>query len=418
MPLKFVFTRHLYKHGSSCSFASLILYTMAQTQNRLLTATRIHNGHGWMPAESCIEVAEDGIIIAIHPENTGGKAEHFDGILVPGFVNAHCHLELSHLKDLVPEGTGLIPFLQAIPVQRNNFTDEQKKAARIDAYHELLRNGIVAVGDIANSNETLDVRLLDGLHLHTFVECIGFTEAFAPARLAYSVEVMDAFAAQKANEKLLRQSVIPHAPYSVSGALFRLINELDPDSLISIHNQESPAEDAYYQSKTGDVRKLLLGLGIDDAFFVPTGKSSLQSYLPYFSAMHPLILVHNTCTTEEDIRFTQSRSNKIFWCLCPNANQYIEQALPDVKMLLEHGAEICIGTDSLASNHQLSVLDELHVLKQAFPFLNWEDLLRWGTLNGARALRMNNRIGSIEPGKQPGILYLENTESKRVMRIL
>lgn len=391
---------------------------MPLSQNRLLTASRIHNGYGWLPVGSCVEVTEEGTVLAIHARDSTGRAAYFDGILAPGFVNVHCHLELSHLKGLVPEGTGLIPFLQAIPAQRNNFTDKQKQAARLEAYNELLRNGVVAVGDIANSNETLDVRLLNGLHIHTFVECIGFTEAFAAARMAYAAGVLAEFKAQEEGENILRQSLIPHAPYSVSGALFRLIDRLEPASLISIHNQESPVEDEYYRTKTGDVRTLLGGLGIEDGFFAPTGKSSLQSYLPYFSSTHPLILVHNTCTTADDVAFAQNRGNEFFWCLCPNANLYIEQSLPDVEMLLDQSAQICIGTDSLASNHQLSVLDELHVLKSAFTFLDWEELLRWGTLNGARALGMQGLLGSIEPGKKPGILHLDAADKKLVQRII
>jgi cytosine/adenosine deaminase-related metal-dependent hydrolase len=392
---------------------------MALYPSRLLTATRIHNGHSWLPDSSCIEVSADGTIIAVHPTDpSGGSAEYFEGTFCPGFVNVHCHLELSHLKGMVPEGTGLIPFLQAILTQRNNFTDEQKKAARLEAYQELVNNGVVAVGDIANSDETLDLRLLSGLHMHTFVECIGFTEAFAQARLDYSMGVLNSFTAQYNNVAMLRQSVIPHAPYSVSAPLFHLINEAMPGSLISIHNQESSAEDEYYRSKTGHVCDLLSGLGINDEFFLPTGKSSLQSYLPYFSQDHPLILVHNTYTSAADITLAESRNGQVFWCLCPNANQYIELALPDVALLQSNVKNICIGTDSLASNYQLSVLRELQTLKRHFPFLEWEELLRWGTLNGARALQMDQLTGSFGTGKRPGILHLTDLDSGNVARII
>jgi len=395
-----------------------IFSLMTLAKNRLLTADRIHDGRQFLAAGSVLEVAGDGTIVAIHASAPAGEVDYFKGTLTPGFVNVHCHLELSHMKGMVPEATGLIPFLQAIPTQRNNFTDEQKKAARHEAYNELVRNGVVAVGDIANSEETLDLRELAELHLHTFIECIGFTEAFAQARLDYSMGVLNAFAAQQNNETMLRQSIIPHAPYSVSGPLFRLINDAAPQSLISIHNQESPAEDEYYLFKTGDVRNLLSGLGVNDDFFQPTGKSSLQSYLPYFSTDHPIILVHNTCTSASDIAFAQRSGRSVFWCLCPNANQYIEQALPDVALLHTQAKNICIGTDSLASNHALSVLGELQTLKRHFPFLEWEALLRWGTYNGAQALQMNEVIGSFEPGKKPGIIHLENLEDEVVKRVV
>lgn len=391
---------------------------MTGQNNRLFTADKIHDGNGWLPAGTAIEVTDNGTIVAVHEQATG-SATHLEGILTPGFVNAHCHLELSHMKGVVPEKTGLIPFLKSIPTQRNNFTDEQKKAARHQAYEELVNNGVIAVGDIANSIDTLDIRELDQLHMHTFVECIGFTAQFAQARLDYSLEVLAAFITQKTRGRELRQSVIPHAPYSVSGALFRLLNEAIPGSLISIHNQESRAEDEYYRHKTGAVRELLAMLGIDDTFFEAPGKSSLQSYLPVFSPGHAMLLVHNTYTPEEDMLFAEGLFPMLSWCLCPNANLYIEDALPDINMLRKHTKNICIGTDSLASNHQLSVLAELTTLKKHFPELEWEELIRWGTQNGAKALQMDAVIGSFEPGKQPGLVQISDLESSpRSRRIL
>lgn len=320
------------------------------------------------------------------------------------------------MKGIVSEHTGLIPFLQAIPTRRNNFSEEQKKVARHEAYHELINNGVVAVGDIANSAETLDVRWLGALHMHTFVECIGFSEQFARARLDYSLGVLAVFGAQESNEHILRQSVIPHAPYSVSAALFRLINEVAPGSLISIHNQESRAEDEFYQLKTGQVLDLLAGLGIDPGFFVPSGKSSLQTYLPAFSPSHPMLLVHNTYTPEADVLYAEGAFPQLSWCLCPNANLYIENELPDVPMLRKHTRNICIGTDSLASNHRLSVFHELCTLKANFPELEWEELIRWGTLNGAKALQLDTITGSLETGKKPGLVLLSALDASAEIR--
>src|ERR1700752_4673982 len=121
-----------------------------------ITASRIHDGHTWLPEGTVIEVADDGSVVALHDHTMQDKATHYDGILSPGLVNAHCHLELSHMKGVVPQHTGLIPFLKTIPLHRNDRTEEQKKTARHEAYLELLRNGVVAVGDIANTTDTLD----------------------------------------------------------------------------------------------------------------------------------------------------------------------------------------------------------------------------------------------------------------------
>ena len=384
--------------------------------SQFFSATRIHDGHHFLPAGSVLEAAADGTIIAVHEAPFAGEAAYFDGILCPGFINVHCHLELSHMRGIIPEGTGLIPFLQAVTRERAGFTDEQKKAARHQAYADLLRNGVVAIGDIANTTDTLDLRALGGLHVHTFVETIGFTESAAGARLAYAAEVKAAFDAQVSAAVQLRQSIVPHAPYSVSPALFRLIDAVSPDSLISIHNQEAGAEDEYYRNKTGAVRELLAGFGIDDAFFVPSGKSSLQTYLPFLGERHPLILVHNTQTGKADIEFAQSRARQPFWCLCPRANLYIGRRLPDLELITAATDKICIGTDSLSSNSLLSPFAELQILKEYFPVLEWETLLRWATGNSAAALQMDGIAGTFTTGLKPGIVHISSLDGAGVVR--
>lgn len=373
----------------------------------LLTATRIHDGNNWLPDGTVIEVAEDGSIIAIHTNGVESDVQHHDGIITPGFVNAHCHMELSHMKGQIPEHTGLIPFLMQVNGGRNDFDEAQKVNARQQAYDYMLQQGIVAVGDIANTADTLDLRGQHRMHVHTFVESIGFSVE-PQKRFDYAMAVYHALEAQPQEDKLLRQSIVPHAPYSVSEQLFGIIDEFDKDALISIHNQETEAEGEYYTQKMGDVKKLLSSIGIDDGFFQPSGKSSLQTYGEWLSPSHPMMLVHNTFSTVDDVQYAQQRYPQLYWCLCPNANIYIENRLPNIPMLMEQGGNICIGTDSLSSNHMLSVLSELQTINEAYPQIEWEYLFRWATSNGAKALQMDEVIGSIEVGKKPGLNLIKD----------
>lgn len=382
-----------------------------------ITAAKIHDGISWLPEGSVVEIADDGTIIAIHDTPKEGTI-HYEGILAPGFVNVHCHLELSHMKGAIPEHTGLVAFLQQVMQKRFGFTDEQKAAAREQAINEMYANGVVAVGDICNTADVVDLRASGKMHVHSFVEALGFNE-MPVKQYEYAVQVYDTYAAQPVGNTMLRQSVVPHAPYSVSHALFKLIDAHNPASLISVHNQETPAEDAFYTKKEGAMRDLLHGLGIDDAFFHPSGKSSLQTYMRWMQPSHQFILVHNTCTTHDDVVMMQRLHPDVYWCLCPNANMYIENRLPDINMLLLDANNICIGTDSLSSNHQLSVLAELVTIKQHYPNIDWATLLRWATWNGARALQMQHAIGKIEEGKNPGIIQIQNIETKpEVIRVL
>lgn len=376
----------------------------------LISADLIHDGYRWLPAGTVIELDDSGKILALHPGSAAKDVLHYEGILCPGLVNAHCHLELSHMKGLIPTGTGLMQFLKDIIFKREGYTPEQKTEARHAAYEELYDNGTVAVGDISNAYETLDIRGRDQMHVYTFVESLGFNPAKSDLFFKDAQEVHGHFVAQQQGEHRLQQSIVPHAPYSVSAELFGLIGAHQPGSLLSVHNQECPDEDQYYTNKQGGVGDLLQTIGVDDTAFEPAGKTSLQTYMGWLPHQRPMLLVHNTCSTPADVHAAQQHNAKVYWCLCPNANVYIESRLPDVPMLQREAGNdhICVGTDSLSSNHQLSVLSELQTIDRAFPQIGWETLLQWATLNGARALQLDDVIGSLEPGKKPGILLLSD----------
>jgi cytosine/adenosine deaminase-related metal-dependent hydrolase len=382
-----------------------------------ITASRIHSGKDWLPEGSAIEIAEDGTIISI-TDTTPSEATIYSGILCPGFVNVHCHTELSHMKGIIPEHTGLVPFLQTVSLHRNEHTAEEKKDARFRALDELYNNGIVAVGDIANTADTVDIRAEDKLHFHTFVESLGFTDANAERSFGYASSIYEQFKAQKQGQMRLSQSITPHAPYSVSKTLFGLIDAHTGPGTIAIHNQECEAEGQFFMAKEGAIRDLLKSLGIDDTPFTPTGLSSIRSYLQWMTHNRRFIFVHNTYTPKEDIQHVHALVKEAYWCLCPNANLYIEHRLPDIDMLMNERANICIGTDSLASSHQLSVMAELHAIKASYPGIGWDTLLRWATNNGANALGLDHVAGTLETGKKPGIVLIPNIETSAEVRRL
>jgi cytosine/adenosine deaminase-related metal-dependent hydrolase len=377
-----------------------------------LTATRIHNGKQWLPQGSIVALEDDGTINAILKDGAIdlAQAQHYEGILCPGFINAHCHLELSHMKGAVEEGNRLVPFLQSVMLGRNNFSAEEKAVALEAAIKEMEQNGIVAVGDIANGPDTLPYRERAGFHIHTFVESIGFTETNLADRFAWPQKVFRDFAAQKNNKHLLRQSIAPHAPYSVSAGMFGLINGFEKNSLLTIHNEETQAENDFYENKTGEMFDLYQTLNINTDFFQPSGKTSLQTYMPFIDEEHPVVLVHNTFTGPEDIDWLKTARRNVFLCLCPNANWYIERRMPPVNLFKDSGLTVCLGTDSLASNHQLSIWSEVQTLQKHFPEIDLEVLLTWATFNGALALQMDDIIGSLEPGKKPGIVHIGSTQ--------
>lgn len=382
------------------------------------TADRIHDGFHFGSEEKVLVFKEDGTFAGMKDRNEVPSAgiKHYEGTLMPGMVNAHCHLELSHTKGLIPERTGLVPFLGAVVHNRGG--NETEKAALIrQAMLSLRDSGCIAVGDIANSPDTLSLRPLADMHFHTFVETMGFVPGSAAQRFAFSVQLLEQFRVHATNENgyHLRQSIVPHAPYSVSTQLFGYINNSEEGSLLSIHNQECAAENEYFRTRTGAMRGLYEALKINDDWFSPTGRNSLPSYLHYIDDTHALILVHNTFMEAGDIEVLQQRKMDVSICLCPNANLYIEGRLPDVDLLAASGLNICLGTDSLASNHQLDLYAEVLLLQEHFPEIGEERLLAWASSGGAKALKMEDLVGSFRPGTRSGLVWLKDELAQRIL---
>jgi cytosine/adenosine deaminase-related metal-dependent hydrolase len=348
-----------------------------------------------------------GVFSAEEAKNLQNHVQKYKGILVPGFINTHCHLELSHLKGKIAEHTGLPSFVQQVISQRAA-SEEEICRAMLEADEEMYNNGIVAIGDISNQLISRAIKLNSKIYYHTFVEAMGFNPERAKEIIINAQKVRDAFFPLKA-------TVVPHAPYSVSEELFAEIANLSgtEEVIVSIHNQETPDENAFFVAKKGHFLKLYEFLGLDITFFKASGKSSLQTYLSRLSAKARKLLVHNTFTSEEDLIYANSVQKELYWCLCPNANLYIEGKLPHIGLFLQSEAVITLGTDSLASNHQLSILDEMKVLqeKESVPL---EKLLRWATLNGARFLGVDHQFGSFENGKQPGVNLIEHMDEDQI----
>lgn len=339
--------------------------------------------------------------------------ENHEGFICPGFVNAHCHLELSYLKGKIPEHSGLDKFIIELEQIRRGVNEEEKVEAAFSAEQEMAANGIVAVGDICNSNATFELKNKSKLTFHTFIE------SFASDPLKADRAFEKALSLYNEIDKNVRNSsasITPHAPYSLSKALFLKIKKFAEDSgkILSIHHQESEDENKFFANKAGNLQDMHKGFGVEHSDFSDSGKRPLAAIADFIPHDLPLQLVHNTVTTDADIDFAQECLKKLYWCFCPNANLYIEQKLPNFAMFFNKKCKITIGTDSYASNKSLSILDELKTIWANVPYMPLHELLKWATINGAEFLQISDRYGSFEKGKTPGLLLLENVNSERM----
>ncbi|MDB5018825.1 MAG: amidohydrolase [Mucilaginibacter sp.] len=358
-----------------------------------------------------VTIDDDGRIISVTDQNTtlpDVPIEQLNGIICPGFINTHCHLELSHLKDKVKQRTGLVNFI--IDIQKTRGADtKQVMEAAINADKEMYENGIVAVGDISNTNISVSIKASSKLYYHSFIETFGFLPSQAAETFNKALALLNEYKPQPC-------SITPHAPYSVSKELFKLIYKHcdDGHNLLSIHNQECDDENKFFRYKLGSFNDLYASFGIDISYFKPQARNSLQSIIPLLSSKQEILLVHNTCTNLKDIYFLKRFDRKVNFCFCPNANLYIENKLPKIELFIGQGYNITLGTDSLASNSKLCILSEMRTIQERIPAISTAQLIEWGTINGAMFLGIDDDKGTLDVGKKPGLNLITGLDGLKI----
>lgn len=366
-------------------------------------------------ANGVVVLDEKGKVVEVSDTSKydASEIETFKGVITPGMINTHCHLELSHMHNQIPTGTGLLGFIGNVVKFRG--ADEafiQDRIIKADQF--MYDNGIVAVGDISNKTDTFPVKRKSSLKYYTFIENFDFLQK-ENAQSTFDM-YKKVYEDMEENEHL-RKSMSPHAPYSMSPELFKLINSLNDKAgkTISIHNQETPPENELFLNGTGAFHDFFKGFNMSLKDFQAIGKTAIFYALQYLDPQHKTLFVHNTLTTKEDIQAAQLILPETYWATCPNANLYIENRLPNYQVFLDTDANVTIGTDSLTSNWQLSILEEMKTILKYQSYINFDQVLQWATLNGAKALSWEEELGSIEIGKKPGLVLIENIDEKAIL---
>jgi len=341
-------------------------------------------------------------------EDTGGdlyengSVEFHNGIIIPGFVNCHCHLELSHMKGIIPEKSGLAGFLRLIRTSRDISQNTLSFAESADA--AMYSDGAVLCADICNSDSTFGIKKRSRIKYISLLEVFGIDPAKALHRFNEIKQISEIAEAMG-----IPYYLVPHSVYSLSLSLFSiLLAATGSNKITSMHFMETDSEKTFLKRHEGTIMDSYKESGLYSGS-LETVKDHATAVLDNITSSGNLILVHNTYTDEATVEEVSKRGN-IYWCLCPNSNLYIEDKLPPLNLLIEKDCRIVIGTDSLASNKFISILEEIKTLQFSFPGLSLEELIKWATLNGAKALGEESSYGTIEKGKKPGLLLLQDID--------
>lgn len=351
-----------------------------------------------------VDFEEDGTIVAVG--ECGSAEEVIDGAIVPGFVNAHCHLELSHLHKKFRKGTGMAGFIDQINALRDWASDDVKTELVRQWMDKLWKDGVSAVADISNDASSFPVKKSSPVYTRTFLEVFG-TEKEDCESVMYSVSELN----KVAESYGIDAAPTPHSCYTMSPELLSASSAAGLGSgFLSYHSQESQEEEDLLISGTGAMAENRRRAGMSTP--PVTGQSSLKYFIDRLSAAKDapydehILLVHNVTLQQDDIDAARKVMNNVFWAICPLSNLFIHNALPPVRLMRDNGLAICVGTDSLSSNDDLDMMSELICIHENFPEVPMDEIFRWACLNGASFLGKDNIYGTLTPGKKPGIVLV------------
>ena len=363
--------------------------------------TPIHDGF--------VELDDNGVVLKTgKSEDISSEKEYYDGAVVPGFVNAHCHLELSSMRGKFRKGTGMAGFIDQINELRDSTTHEQKLEEILYWMKTLWNRGVSAMADISNCSDTFAEKSTSPMYTRTFLEVFGTEPEDCDA-------VMDGVRELKktADSFGIDAAPTPHACYTMSPELLTAVSKEGLKSgFLSFHSEETQEEEDMMISGTGAMYENRVSAGMS----VPpvTGESSLMYFIDRLEKAHAapfdehILLVHECCMTEEGTEAVKKVMNHPYVALCPCSNIFIHNALPPVDMIRRSGIKITVGTDSLSSNDDLDMVRELFCLQENFPQVPLGEMIFWATANGADFLGKGDVYGKMLPGMKPGLVFIDH----------
>ena len=353
----------------------------------------------------------DGTIIRTGVCEDPSSEEILQGALVPGFVNAHCHVELSHLHGKFYKGSGMAGFIDQINALRDWAGREVKQELVQKWMDKMWNDGVSAMADISNDDSSFDIKASHDMYTRTFLEVFGSEPEMCEGVMA-DVTALDALA----QEKGIDAAPTPHSCYTMSPALLGASAAAGlAKGYISYHSQESQEEEDLLLTGTGAMYENRVRNGMSTP--PVTGESSLKYFIDRLSAVVPapydqhILLVHNVCLQQDDIDVAKKVMNNVYWAICPLSNIFIHNALPPVGLMRKNALDIAIGTDSLSSNDDLSMIKEIVCIHENFPEVPMNEIFTWASLNGARFLSKDDVLGTIAPGKKPGIVLVDGLDA-------
>jgi cytosine/adenosine deaminase-related metal-dependent hydrolase len=350
----------------------------------------------------CVAIERDRIVAV---DRAPDDAVHLGRVvLLPALVNAHTHLELSYLHRRIPPAGRFLDWIRPMLAARRERVrpdDPMILRAAQDAITQARASGTALVGDVSNTLVTVPLLRDADMSAQVFYELIGFGGADAAEKVAAARATVDV----TTEAESVRISLAPHAPYSVSPALFSAIRrdvDAHAPAVSSVHLGESPEEIQLLKDGTGPWRGLLEEMGAWNDAWQPPQRSPVE-YLEEIGFLdRSVLVVHGVQFRGTDLARLRERGVTVV--SCPRSNQYVGVGAPPLEGFYAMDLDVAFGTDSLASVEDVNMFAELAAARRIAPRVRASTLLRSATLCGARALGFGAELGSIERGKRAALI--------------
>jgi aminodeoxyfutalosine deaminase len=335
-------------------------------------------------------------------------------IIMPGLINAHAHLELTSLHNQLDEFSSFTDWLSQLINRRRNWTSADYQASAREGAKLSLTSGTTLVGDITSSGVGWKATEGQNLRRVVFEEVL----ALSPNQADQALERLNPLFKQTDSNSLLVHGISPHAPYSVSAQLYRRAAQLAQRQgmILATHLAETPAEIKLLQDGTGEFRDFLSAMGVFPPEWEPPRLTPV-SYLSNLGLLGPYcLLIHCNYLDCASIDTIGKAGSSVVYC--PRSHDYFRHEKHPIRDLLDHGINVALGTDSLASNSSLSMIDEMRFLYQKRKDLKSGEIFSAATLNGAAALNFGGLLGRLKRGYWADMSVLELSHNPKPQQLL
>jgi len=327
--------------------------------------------------------------------------------IIPGLINAHTHLDLTHLHNRISCNGDFTDWIRQIIVAKKPWMEQEYVSSIREGITKSLEAGTTTVADLNRNGLALDELKKSKIRKVLFYELIDFNPDSAESTIGNYIGEINSIR----KDELLSIGLFPHAPYTASKELYQRCKQVSEELGIHIatHVSETNDEVEFLTRGKGKFMSLLKDRDMLDNWRHPGLRP--VAYLHNMGILNDSwLLVHCNYITEEEMEDIRRSGSSIVFC--PRSHKYLGHKNHPFRKFIECGINVALGTDSLASNDSLSILDEMKFLYEKHKDVRPQDILYMGTAAGAVALRMENKIGRLEPGLEADITAIKLPEEK------